>query len=506
MSDEPVGLGSIATGVMATNLSKSFQGNIVLQHASIDLHAGEVHALLGTNGSGKSTLIKVLAGYHMPDDPDSSSIVVNGQPISLGSVQNAHAAGLRFIHQDLGLIDSLTVEENFRLPTSAGFRWLSTRREQNDVASILRRYGVHVDPQAACGTLSPIERALLAIVRAVEDGLGRGGLLVLDEPTAALPQDEVHQLFAIIEQLKSNAVAILYVTHRLPEVFEIADRVTVLRDGRVTARESVASLTPDTLVELLLGYRLAASDRASVQHRGPTLLTVKGLRGRNVEGFDLDARSGEVVGITGLLGSGFQEVLSLIFDKDRVRSGHVQFQGRDISNLSPRERIRIGIAYSPADRHRCGAVLSWSLRENVTLPMPPYHGPLRWMTRSTEGRDAAVWLAKMNVTKNVESRFSSLSGGNQQRAIISRWLRVHAKVLLMEEPTNGVDASAKAAIRAALRDAAREGATVIVSSSDTEELVRLCDRVIVMRDGAIRREIGGSAVTERDVNAAIVGM
>jgi ribose transport system ATP-binding protein len=434
----------------------------------------------------------VLAGYHEPEA--GSRVQVNGQPLELASSRASYEAGLRFIHQDLGLIATLSAAENLELGGSyPGRWWLSDRRELELARQVLQSYGVDVDPAATVDSLRPAQQTLLAIARAVESGLAGGGLLVLDEPTASLPPEEVRHLFSILAELKSRGVTILYVTHRLTEVFEIADRVTILRDGRRITTERVADLDHDRLVELILGRRLEALAEATHMPRGHPLLEVRRLSGGAIDEISFAVRGGEILGVTGLMGSGYEEVLGLVFGARQREQGEIILDGAMLEGEpSPRSSIRAGMAYAPAERRRYGAVVEWSLRENLTLPAIPHHGRLRWLSDRREARDARVWLERLDVKPaDPHQVFATLSGGNQQRLVLARWLRCGARAFLLDEPTFGVDAGAKRAIYTELRTAAAEGAAVVIASSDTEELCAVSDRILIVGQGVIKQEIHG---------------
>ena len=477
-------------------VSKLFAGQRALDAVDFTVRAGETHALVGANGSGKSTLIKILAGFHEPEP--GAEIVVNGAPLASGSPAASHAAGLRFIHQDLGLIGSLSIAENLELGGEyPGRWWLSDRAERDAAARVLRAYGIDADAAAPLESLPPTQQTLLAIARAVESGLGDGGVLFLDEPTAALPPEEVQHLHALLARLKSRGVTIVYVTHRLTEVFEIAERVTVLRDGRRVATEPVGELDHDRLVELILGARLEPVDPGAGRVRDGSVLAVSGLAGGAVRSASFAVGAGEVVGLTGLMGSGYEEVLGLVFGAREREAGSVVLEGAVLDGAVPGASIAAGLAFAPAERRRYGAMLDWTLRENLTLPRIPSRGPLRWLSDRDEAREARGWLERLAVRPaDPEQRFMALSGGNQQRLVLARWLRCGARALLLDEPTLGVDAGAKRAIYAELRAAADAGAAVVVSSSDTEELWELCDRVLVMGAGRIEAELAGAGTPD----------
>jgi ribose transport system ATP-binding protein len=475
------------------SLSKAFAGTLALDRVDLEVHAGEVHALLGANGSGKSTLIKVLAGYHEPEA--GATIEVNGRPLQLHSPRASADAGFRFIHQELGLIGALSIAENLELGGRyPGGWWLSDRAERRLARDVLLGYGVDADPSAPVDSLRPPQRTLVAIARAIESDLGAAGLLVLDEPTASLPPEEVQHLFSIIASLKARGVTIIYVTHRLTEVFEIAERVTVLRDGRRVASAPVADLNHDRLVELILGGQLEAAVHTTRLRGADDVLDIEELAGGGVRVASLSLAAGEIVGLTGLMGSGYEELLGLIFGASRPDRAQIRIKGELMSGSpNPRRSVRSRIAYAPADRRRYGAIVDWTLRENLTLPAITGHGRLRWLSERREAAEAQLWLDRLDVKPaRPEQLFATLSGGNQQRLVLARWLRSGAQVFLLDEPTFGVDAGAKHAIYAELRAAAAAGAAILISSSDTEELCEIADRILLMGQGRICKEIAGS--------------
>lgn len=477
------------------DLSKDFQGQRALDGAHLELRSGEVHGLLGQNGSGKSTLIKILAGYHRPEP--GATIALNGRALELGSPGAARNGGLRFIHQDLGLVLEHDATDNLALGRRYGSRWwLSDRRERRDAARLLAEHDVDIDPSVPLHTLSAAQRSMVAIVRALAGGPSEGGVLVLDEPTAALPAQEVRHLFRLVEHVRSRGTAVLYVTHRLPEVFEICDRVTVLRDGRNVGTCQLPDLDHDGLVELIIGRQLAAFQPDLPPPRDEIVLEAEGIRGELVEDASLRVHQGEIVGVAGLVGSGFETILSLVFGGRAPSAGTVRVDGKAIPTGSPAGAIAAGLAFASADRKRLSAMPEWTLRENLTLPRLPSSGIARWMAPRSERREVRPWLDRLGVVPSEpEMSFGALSGGNQQKVVLARWLRCGARAFLLEEPTNGVDQGAKHAIYEALSDVAAAGAGVLVSSSDAEELCAICDRVIVMADGRVRAECAGPNLT-----------
>jgi ribose transport system ATP-binding protein len=331
---------------------------------------------------------------------------------------------------------------------------------------------------------------MLAIIRALNSGLGDDGILVLDEPTAALPGQEVHQLFDLVRAVRDRGVTVLYVTHRLTEVFELCDRVTVLRDGRNVATRETAELDHDGLVELIVGRPLEAFYPPPPPTREDVVLEVEGLCGETVDDVSLRIHEGEIVGVTGLVGSGSEHLLGLIFGGESPDHGEVRLHGEPIQTGRPSASVARGIAFASADRKRLGGMLDWTLRENVTLPRIGSRGALRWLGTRAEQKDAGPWLDRLDVVPpDPERSFFSLSGGNQQKVVLARWLRCQAQVLLLDEPTNGIDMGSKHSIYETLATVAADGAAVLLSSSDAEELCAICDRVLVMRDGRVAAQI-----------------
>ncbi|WP_113701175.1 sugar ABC transporter ATP-binding protein [Nonomuraea lactucae] len=469
-------------------VSKDFAGQRALDRVSLSIREGEVHALLGANGSGKSTLIKVLAGVHRPEA--GSVVNVRGERLEFGSARASHAAGFRFIHQDLGLVDELDIAENLLLGATASRRfWLSSRREWDSAATALRKHGVNLDPRRLVAGLPPSEKSMVAIVRAVEDGLHGGGILVLDEPTAALPPDEVRHLMDLVRRLSDRGVSIVYVTHRLHEVFEIADTVTVLRDGAVIGTEPIDEVRGDRLLEMILGRTLEPYQAADPSLRGEPVLEVDGLTAEGIDDASFTVHAGEVLGLTGLIGSGHESILGATFGAVPGSTGTVRVSGRPLLRAGPKRALAAGIAYAPADRRTRGALTDWTVRENLTLPNLKPRGLARRLSTRWESVDTAHWLRRLQVKPgDPEARFASLSGGNQQKVVIARWLRCLPKVFLLDEPTIGVDAGAKLGIYRELRNAADAGAGVVIASSDAEELAAVCSRVLIFGGGRVVEE------------------
>lgn len=505
--------GAVPPMLEVSSLSKSFAGSVALGDFSLAVRRGEVHALLGENGSGKSTFIKILAGIV---EPESGAVVrVDGRSLTMASPTASRAAGLRFVHQDLGLIESMSVADNLYLNRGFTLRLGTVQRRQTQRRAEvdLARVGLdHVSPRTLVGDLSPAERSGVAIARALRtDRAKPAKIMVFDEPTATLPSTEVERLMAMIRRCAEAEVGIVYVTHRLDEVFEIAHSATVLRDGRKAMSAPVAGLTRSEIVEAMVGSELeeahAKSAQLEARRGGAVVLEVRNLRHDRLHGIDLEARAGEVVGIAGIAGSGRESLLGAVFGAARGRRGMVKVGGELLKAASPAAAMRRGVAYLPPDRKRHGAVLTLSARENLVLPDL---GPL-WrfpaIRRQRERRDVLHWFDKLNVRPNgaLESPFSSFSGGNQQLVLLAKWLRLQPQLLLLDEPTQGVDVGAKARLHHHLLRAASDGAAVVVASSDADELAALCHRVLVLQHGRVAAELAGHELSIANISRHSLG-
>lgn len=471
------------------HLGKTFPGTVALSDVALQLRPGEIHALMGQNGSGKSTLIKILAGFH-PADPGAVAHV-EGLPISLGDPAAARHAGLRFVHQDLGLVGSLDAADNLALGagyvTGPGFRIL-WRRQRSAASDALDALGHAFDVRRQVDSLSAVERTTLAIARALRD-IENVRVLVLDEPTAAMPQPDVERLHGIVRRVRDSGVAVLYVSHHIDEVLALADRVTVLRDGRSVATRPVIDLTPHALVELMTG---SVTDQAAAAVRlrpvASIALEVTGLSGVVLRDFDLSVRSGEVVGIAGIDGSGRDELCNAIFG-GRARRGIVAVGGVALPPLRPDLSVSAGVGFVPSARATEGLITPMTVKENLTLTNLRPYTTRYGINGRAERSDVRMWTSRLSVrTPRIDTTLDHLSGGNQQKIAMGKWLRLKPKLLLLDEPTQGVDIAAKVELHKLIDEAAVAGAAVIVCSSDEKELVRLCDRVLVLRRGRRAQE------------------
>jgi ribose transport system ATP-binding protein len=488
------------------NLSKSFGGTRALRGVGLNVLPGEVHGLLGENGSGKSTLIKTLAGFH---EPDEGELEIDGEPVRLPLAPGQfRGLGLAFVHQQLGLVESLSVLENLRVAEIVSSRSrlrISWRRERARARETFARYGLRLNPAAKVGDLKPVERALLAIVRAIEEirAVGRGhGVLILDEPTVFLPKEGIERLFGLVREAAAAGASILFVSHDLDEVREITDRVTVLRDGAVVGTVATRETSEAAFVEMIVGRRLAAlADVAHVDLSEQRVgVSVDGLTGASVNDVSFRMHEGEVVGLTGLIGSGFDEVPYLLFGARPAAAGRLTLDSRtyELGRLTPPAAIDAGIALIPADRPNDGSIGSLPVDENVALPVLDRYFNRVILDRRRMRRATGALMREFDVRPpDPALPYGALSGGNQQKALLAKWFQTDPRLLLLDEPTQGVDVGARLQIYELIRATARErGVNVLCASSDYEQLASLCDRVIVFGRGRVWRQLVGPEITK----------
>jgi len=472
------------------NISKSYPGAVALSDVSLVLMPGEVHALLGENGAGKSTLIKIASGAIQPD---SGSIRVAGQELRSLSRRDVQALGIRVIYQERQIARDLTVGENVlldRLPGRGLVSWRETRRE---AAARLAIVGLDLDPRSSVRGLSVAQWQLIELARAVDYG---ARAIIMDEPTASLSRAEVERLFEVVSSLRQRGVGVLYISHHLDEIFRIAQTVTVLRDGRQVFEGSVSSLTPERLVEEMFGQIVHTVTRTSDVRReaGPAVALSDVSLGTRLQHVTCEVFPGEVVGFTGGTGAGTSELASVFVGALRPTSGSVTLQGRQ--RVTSRRRASSTVAFLPADRKRRGLMLDKTIGDNLMLGRLAVKGPFV-MRGGLMRRQSEQLMRAANVKSDSPERaVRTLSGGNQQKVIIGRWLSLKSQVLVFDEPTAGIDIPSKMEIYATLRRLANEGAAVVVCSTDFQEVGLVADRVFVMRDGALVGEVAGEFATE----------
>ncbi len=489
----------------AAHLSKAFGPVTVLSEVDLTIMPGEIHALLGENGSGKSTLIKILAGYHKPEG--GGEVLIDGTPVTLGSAESAYSLGCRFVHQDLGLVETCSVLDNLFLnrgfPKRFGtIRAGEARRLAREQLAVV---GLDVDPSTPVSQLSPAVKTGVAVARALlHDANASAKLMVLDEPTATLPDSEVQHLLQIVRRVADRGLGVLYVTHRLDEVFQVADNVTVLRDGRRAATEPVTVLDRRQLVTLLVGRELEeihAIAESAYNENGSSVLQVTDLHAGPISSLSFSVSRGAVVGIAGITGSGRETLLGALFGANPREGGTVTLSGHVVPSGKPAKAMAVGMAYLPPDRKTMGGFMGFSARENLTLcDLSPFWRQLR-LHRKAEVCEVAEWFGQLEVRPcdGHERSLSTFSGGNQQKVLFGKWLRRAPEVLLLDEPTQGVDVGAKAGLHRHLITAAERGTAVIVSSSDIDELAALCHRVLVLRNSRLVADLSGSGVTVANI-------
>ena len=476
------------SAVRLSHITKSFSGVEVLKGVDFDLRQGEVHALLGGNGAGKSTLMKILEGVYTAD---SGSAEIAGKPVDLSSALDAAAYGVAMIFQEFSLIPTLSVAQNIFLArepkTSGGL--LDDRAAERESAKIFAKMGVDIDPKAQLRTLSTGSWQLTEIAKALSK---EARVLIMDEPTASLTSSETRAFFEIIRTLKGQGIAIVYISHRMEEIFEIADRVTVLRDGSNVGTQRVADVTMAGLIEEIIGKKVETAfawQERHVDRSVAPLLEVNDLQGGRLRGVSLRLYPGEIVGLAGLMGSGRTELARALFGIDRLSGGTLKVRGQTQSISSPHAAIEAGICLIPEDRREQGLVLEHSVQSNLMLTLLKRLSTRGWVD-DVEGRALSEKLvARLSIrTASVAQKTRLLSGGNQQKIVIAKWLAAEPDVLIMDEPTAGVDIGAKGEIVALIRELADAGKGIIVISSELPELLALSDRVLVMREGTVERE------------------
>ena len=493
-----------------TNLSKRFGGALALDRVALEVRRGEVHGLLGSNGSGKSTLIKVLAGFHTPEPGAEVRLYGRLVPLPIPGPR-VRELGLAFVHQHLGLIPSLSVTENLRigdLATRGQWR-IDWGAEHARAAEVFARYDLPLDPRAEVMMLSPVQQALLAIVRAVEDlraHSGEPGVLVLDEPTPFLPRAGVEQLFRLVRAAVAEGASVVFVSHDVDEVREITDRATILRDGRLIDTVVTRDTSHDAFVERIIGRSMAAyAGAAKSLPAGDAHVTVEDLAAPGLGPVSLALRRGEILGLTGLIGAGYDAVPALVYGARKATAGKLRLGARmlRLPEMEPPEALSRGIVYLPADRLGAAGVGSLPVADNVAMPVYDRLRRAFGLTSAAIEAHAAGLGARAGVRPNAPALpLSALSGGNAQKALLAKWLQVEPQLMLLDEPTQGVDVGARQDIWDALDRAAEGGAAIIVGSTDYEQLAQLCHRVLVFARGRVVEELTGARLTKEAIAEA----
>ncbi|MEO2028443.1 MAG: sugar ABC transporter ATP-binding protein [Fuerstiella sp.] len=477
-----------------SGIEKSFPGVQALSDVSLKLHRGEVLALMGENGAGKSTLIKTLGGAHQPD---AGTIEIDGKRVDLSSPMAAIEAGIGVIYQEFNLIPALSAWENIFLGREQSGLLVARSDERSRAAALFERLGVQVPLDVPSRQLSIAQQQLVEIAKALSQDVR---ILVMDEPSAALTPLEVEKLFGIIRELRSQGIGIIYISHRLDEIFDIADTITVLRDGRYVGDAPASEMTRRLLIEMMVGRSIENEFPKQAAEIGDARLVVTGLcRGAAVRDVSLEVRRGEVLGLTGLVGAGRTELVRLIFGADTWDSGQITLDGQRLNINSPRDAIRAGICLLTEDRKTQGLVLCRSVRENFGLPNVKHLSVFGVMQQRQERGAFAGYVDSLTIRiPHQEQLAKNLSGGNQQKVVLAKWLQLNAEVLIFDEPTRGIDVGAKHEIYQLMNELTAQGKSIIMISSELPEVIGMSDRILVMHEGRITGEITDVASTTQE--------
>jgi len=495
--------------ISMTGIVKQFPGVLALDNVAFDLRTGEVHALVGANGAGKSTLIKILSGvYHK----DSGEVLLRGEPVEIRDPRHSQQLGIATIYQEYNLVPDLSVAENILLGhlPRVGNRFMELfidrRRMISETAKLLEELDVDIAPSTPLRRLGVAKQQMVEIAKALSRD---SEIYIMDEPTAALSSKEIRELFRVVRQMKDRGCSVIYISHRLEEVGEIADRVTVMRDGRKEETLNVEDASMDRLVQLMIGRSVTHGNPRPVCEAGENRLRVENLTRNGVfEDVSLDICAGEIVGLAGVMGSGRTEVARAIFGADRVDSGQVYVSGKPVRIKSPAQAVQQGICYLPEDRKGLGLVLSSSVRDNIILASLARFSRLRFcgkgilLDRKRIRKEVMEQIKSLDIkASTIQQLVETLSGGNQQKVVIARWLYSSARIFLFDEPTRGIDVGAKSEIYGLVRALAEEGAGVLIISSEVGELVDVCDRVYVLRQGRIVSELDRDDISKEAILA-----
>jgi ABC-type sugar transport system ATPase subunit len=487
------------------NISKRFPGVTALDKVDFRIGRGEVHALMGENGAGKSTLIKILTGIYKKDSGEISFEDRIFDPDGAASVQRA---GISAIYQEISLIPQLSVAENIFIGREIKKRnvidWKTTRMKSS---GLLRGLGLDIDVDMPLGSYGAAIQQMVAVARAISI---ESRLVVMDEPTSSLDDDEVKILFGIIRKLKSDGISILFISHRLNEVFEISDKITVLKDGQLVGEYDTAALSREELVSKMVGgdaRSIIADIRAGSDKSYEEFVKAENIKsGRCIRGLDISIGRGEVVGLAGLLGSGRTEFARILFGVDKYDNGHITVNGRQVRFKMPKDGIKAGFAFCSEDRKIDGIIPHMSVKDNISIASLNQVSRFGVLFKSKQANIADQYISKLKIkTPDREHAIMNLSGGNQQKAILARWLCMKPRLVIMDEPTRGIDVGAKREIEDLIRQMAGEGISVLLISSEFDELIRNCDRIEVIRDGANMKTLTGDEISENNIIRAIAG-
>jgi ABC-type sugar transport system ATPase subunit len=494
----------MADAVHFERITRRFPGAVALDDVTVTVAAGSCHALCGENGAGKSTLGKILAGIVQPDQ---GALTIHGRPVRFAGPTDALRAGVAMVHQELAFCENLSVAENLtlgRLPGTAGF--LSRARMRHRAAEMLDAIGATLNVDETVGALATGQQQMVQIAAAVGQG---ARIVVFDEPTSSLSRHEADRLYTVIERLRQQGVTCIYVSHRLEEIFRLADTVTVLRDGRHVGTRPTAGLDESSLIQMMIGRRLDQYfPRHAPSSEGDEILAVEGLSAPSgIRDVTFGVRAGEILGLAGLVGAGRSEVARAIFGIDATTAGRILLRGRPVRPRTPRDAIALGLGFVPEDRKRQGLVLSMTARSNAVLPILSRLPGRRWLTPAVEAAVVQPFVSRLRLRpEQLGARAAALSGGNQQKVVLMKWLAARCPVLFVDEPTRGVDVGSKAEIHAILDELAAAGAAIVLISSEMPELINLSSRILVFRAGRIVGEVARAAASEDALMRLMAGV
>jgi rhamnose transport system ATP-binding protein len=476
-----------AIALEMTGVAKAFGAVVALRDGELRLSYNSVHALMGENGAGKSTLVKIIAGLYTPD---AGTLSLAGEQVSFKTTADAKEAGVAVVYQEPTMLPHLSVTENIfmgRLPTTRSGN-VDRKRMRREARALFDRLGVHIDPDRIADGLSIADQQIIEIAKAISMD---ARVLIMDEPTAALSPEEVRRLFAITRSLRDEGRAILFISHRFEEVWDLCDTVTVMRDGAYVSTSPLAETTERDVVRQMVGRDVESLYPRGERNHGETLLRVHGLTSLGVfHNIDFEVRAGEIVGLAGLVGSGRSEVARAIFGVDRYHSGTVELGGAPVRRHDPVHAMRLGLGFVPEDRRHQGLILEFSLSRNAALAVRQMLARLGIITDSRENSLSRTWLSKLQVkARALDTPAGTLSGGNQQKIVLAKWLAASPRVLIVDEPTRGIDVGTKAEVHQILADLTHQGMGILMISSDLPEVLGMADRVLVMREGRITAEL-----------------
>jgi rhamnose transport system ATP-binding protein len=485
--------------IQVQHVSKSFGGVHALQDVQFEVVPGEVHALLGENGAGKSTLIKILTGFHQPD---SGAILLDGRPVTFSGTRAAQEHGITAIYQEPSLFPDLDVAENIMVGRQPVRRWgIHWKDMYAEAGRLLKRLGLPIDPRTKSRDLSVAQQQVVEIARALSIN---ARVLIMDEPTSSLTLREVEELFKIVRQLRDEGTAVVFISHRLEELYALADRVTILRDGTYVATRDMGSINTEELIRMMVGRALGDLFPKQAVEPGEVALEVEhlGVEGA-FSGVSFQLRRGEIVGMSGLIGAGRTNVARALFGTEPATEGAIKIDGRPVSIKSPDEAMALGIGYVPEDRKEHGLVLDMSIADNITLPVLNRFARLGWLDRRRETATAKTSAQQLDVRMaGVDQKAGQLSGGNQQKVVLAKWLGTKPRVLILDEPTRGIDVGTKAAVHRLMSSLAAEGIAILMISSELPEILGMSDRVLVMREGRLTAEFARAQATQEKLMAA----